>query len=234
MTGAERPGICWRRSPGWNPTDIGWRIAVLFMVGSALFAAGSLPAYATRVDGSVVGVTFVVGALFFTSAGASQLVKSMRDRAASGGGRWTLDWSDIDVWSSAVQFVGTLLFNVSTIGAMLAALDTEQQNRIVWRPDVFGSVAFLVASHLAWLSVCRRVWAVRTDDENWWSAALNYIGSIFFMLSAIAAIVLPTTGEVLNITIVNAATFIGAVCFFVGAYLLLPASPRCSHRNEPA
>jgi hypothetical protein len=47
------------------------------------------------------------------------------------------------------------------------------------------------------------------------------VGSIFFMISAIAAFTLPTTGEEINTTLVNSATFVGAVCFFVGAYLLL-------------
>ena len=60
------------------------------------------------------------------------------------------------------------------------------------------------------------------DDADWWVAALNYVGSIFFMLSAIASFTLTTTGEALNTTIVNSGTFLGAVCFLVGAYLLLP------------
>jgi hypothetical protein len=42
------------------------------------------------------------------------------------------------------------------------------------------------------------------------------------MISAIAAFTLPTTGEEINTTLVNSATFVGAVCFFAGAYLLLP------------
>ena len=46
------------------------------------------------------------------------------------------------------------------------------------------------------------------------------------MLSAIAALTLPTTGEMVNITVVNAGTFLGAVCFLVGGYLLWPAAPR--------
>ena len=53
-------------------------------------------------------------------------------------------------------------------------------------------------------------------------AALNYVGSVFFMASAIASLVLPTTGDAVNTVVVNAGTFLGAVCFFVGAYLLLP------------
>lgn len=30
------------------------------------------------------------------------------------------------------------------------------------------------------------------------------------------------TGEALNLTLLNLGPFLGAVCFFVGAYLLLP------------
>ena len=105
---------------------------------------------------------------------------------------------------------------------MLSSLDIRQTNRLVWAPDLFGSIAFLVASHLAWLFVCRGLWRVRTDDSEWWIAALNYLGSIFFMASAIASFTLETTGEVINLTVVNSGTFLGAVCFFVGAYLLLP------------
>ena len=123
-----------------------------------------------------------------------------------------------------MQLVGTFLFNLSTADAMLASLDTEETNRLVWAPDMFGSVAFLVASHLAWLAVCHRLWCVRRDDEDWWIAALNYVGSIFFMLSAIASLTLTTTGEAVNTDARQLGTFLGAVCFLVGAYLLLPAA----------
>ena len=61
------------------------------------------------------------------------------------------------------------------------SLDIEETNRLVWAPDFFGSIAFLVASHLAWVVVCHRLWCVRRDDADWWVAALNYLGSIFFM-----------------------------------------------------
>ena len=52
--------------------------------------------------------------------------------------------------------------------------------------------------------------------------ALNLLGSVAFGVAALAAFVLPTTGEVLNITLVNVGTFIGAICFLLGAYLLFP------------
>ena len=46
------------------------------------------------------------------------------------------------------------------------------------------------------------------------------------MVAAIASLVLPTTGEMVNVTLVNLGTFLGAVCFLVGAYLLLPPAMR--------
>lgn len=217
----------WRRRPGWSPGDLGWRTAVLFMVGSALFAVGSFPAYWALVDPRVVAGTFVVGALFFTTAAYHQYLQVVNDPAgpASRPMRWwawrprTLLW-----WATVVQLAGTLFFNANTIAAMVTGLSTRQENRLVWAPDLFGSIAFLIASQLAWRAVNPRQWAVQREDPDWWSALLNYVGSVFFMLSALGAFTLPTTGEPVNLTLVNAGTFLGAVCFLVGAYVLLPAA----------
>ena len=48
-------------------------------------------------------------------------------------------------------------------------------------------------------------------------------GSIAFAISAAAARIVPATGETANATVANSFTFIGAVMFFLGALLLLPA-----------
>lgn len=47
-------------------------------------------------------------------------------------------------------------------------------------------------------------------------------GSIAFGASAIAAYVVPSSGEVLNAEWVNLGTFIGAICFLVAALLVRP------------
>lgn len=223
----------WRRSLVAGPHGIQWAIAWSFMVGSALFAIGSFPAYAQLVDPGVVGTTFVVGSVFFTLAAYGQFVQVVSDGEPR---LRAFGWipSQREWWAVAVQFVGTLLFNVSTGAAMIDGLTTEETNRLVWAPDVFGSAAFLIASHLAWLVVCGRLWCIRRDDTDWWTAAVNYAGSIFFGISAIAAVTLPTTGEVLNTALVNSATFVGATCFLFGAYLLLPPAPERRPAVDPA
>lgn len=191
------------------------------MVGSFLFALGSFPPYAQLVDPGTVGITFVVGSLFFTAAGYSQFLQAINEVPQERFRFWAWQPDRKVWWATVVQLVGTILFNFNTMDAMIENLSIEETNRLIWAPNFFGSIAFLVASHLAWLLVCHKVWCVERDNADWWIAVLNYVGSIFFMLSAIGSFTLDT-GNVINLTLVNSGTFIGAVCFLVGAYLLLP------------
>jgi uncharacterized membrane protein YkvI len=87
---------------------------------------------------------------------------------------------------------------------------------------VLGSICFLVASGLAWFEVCHGWTAWRPRSLSWWITLLNLIGSIAFGISAVASYVIPATGELRNAERANLGTFIGAVCFFLGALLLLP------------
>ena len=47
----------------------GWWIAVLFAIGSLLFALGAVPGYASAAGASWDAVTFFTGSVFFTAAG---------------------------------------------------------------------------------------------------------------------------------------------------------------------
>lgn len=182
-----------------------WWIAVLFMVGSLCFALGAVPAYVSLVGAAADGMTFFVGSIFFTSAATLQFLD---DRNAANG----------------IQLVGTVFFNVSTFRAMAETLGNDSVEGVVWRPDAFGSVCFLVASWLAYAAVGPRRLSWRPSDRGWWVAALNLIGSILFGLSAIGAYVVPATGELLSTAVANGGTFLGALGFLVGAALLLPPS----------
>ena len=214
----------WRRQLTWNPHDFEWRVTTLFIVGSTLFALGSFPLYTQIVDGRAVGVTFVIGSLFFTTAALSAAVRVIDDDRNDGSRtRW---WSESRVarlrWAAVIQLGGTLLFNINTIDAMVTTFSVEEANRLVWAPDFIGCIAFLVASHLYWRDTRSRRSDSDAHDSEWWSSLLNYVGSVLFMVSAIAAFTLTTTGETVNIAIVNAGTFAGALCFLVGSYVLWP------------
>ncbi len=52
-----------------------------------------------------------------------------------------------------MQVLGTLFFNVTTFRALSTAVDTPSCNQVVWRPDAFGSVCFLVSGLLAHVEV---------------------------------------------------------------------------------
>ena len=49
-----------------RPARLNAAIAWLFMVGSACFVLGSVPAYLNAVGGPVDGITYFVGSIFFT------------------------------------------------------------------------------------------------------------------------------------------------------------------------
>ena len=131
---------------------------------------------------------------------------------------WRIDW-----WATAVQFVGTLFFNISTFAAVRGStMSIAHQNHRIWMPDVLGSICFLVASALAWGEAGHRWWSWRPGSIGWRIAALNLVGSIAFGVSAVAAYVVPSDGELRNVALANLGTFVGAICFLVGGLLLLP------------
>ena len=214
--------------PWWQPRLLGWWIAVLFMIGSALFALGSFTPYANAVGAQAVGITYFVGSLFFTSAGYLQYLQAINAptdlEGSSTRRRRFLAWQPqrIDWWAATVQSIGTLLFNRSTFNALNAGLSAQQQSQEIWRPDMLGSIAFMVASTLAWMEVCHGWGRWDPRDTSWRIVALNLGGSIAFQVSAIAAFVEPQSGDLVNATLATTGTLVGAIGFFFGALLLIP------------
>jgi hypothetical protein len=210
----------------WAPRARGWWIAVLFAVGSALFALGAVPGYASAVGVRADAVTFFIGSLFFTSAGFLQY----REAVDAGGSGPAHGWAkvftyrprQIDWWACGIQLIGTLYFNVSTGTAMGRDLTLQTAQQHVWRPDAVGSVCFLVASGLAWFEVSHGWMSWSPSSISWWITALNLVGSIAFGVSAVAAFIIPDTGQLWHAELSNLGTFVGALCFLAGAVLLLP------------
>jgi hypothetical protein len=193
-------------------------MALLFAAGSACFLVGPFPGYAQLVGATAVAVTFFVGSILFTGGGAVQSWLAFPDRGSAGAGRAA--W-----WAAIIQSAGTLFFNVTTFHALSTLPDDAGYDRLVWRPDAFGSICFLVASGLAW-------YAVRgARDRGWWIAVINLAGSIAFGVSAVAGYIVPATGDYLDLAAANVSTVVGALCFLAGALLLLVDGARA--RNAP-
>ncbi len=216
-----------------------WWIAVLFCIGSTCFTVGPMPGGEQVVGAEWVARTFFVGSIFFTSAAALCFAEAagapdhLRTDPATGdplrrsGPFHRLSWRprSIDWWATIVQLVGTVWFNVMTFRSMVENWSSSDVNRVVWGPDVIGSICFLVASYLAWAEVCHSAGRLRVHDLSWWIVVLNLLGSIFFGLSALGAYTLPS-GEAANLWLDNAGTIAGGVCFFVAAAMLVPEARR--------
>ena len=173
-----------------------WWAGVLFIIGSSCFAVGPFPGFLQLVGPTADAAVFFIGSIFFTSASTVQYLDSRS------GPR--LVW-----WAAVVQLAGTVFFNISTGSALLDNLSTSQEDRLIWAPDVFGCVCFLVASGLAW--------AAERGFISW----INLAGSVAFGIAGVASYFVPDTGDVLDLAAANFTTVIGALCFLAGAVGML-------------
>jgi hypothetical protein len=231
------------RVPGgstwWAPFAMAWWMGVLFAVGSICFALGSFPLYATTVGTTPDNVTFFVGSIFFTTASFLQYVEvanTPTDLVAAHrnglGSLLRIQHRRIDWWAAAIQLLGTLWFNRTTLSALLVGLGASSKHHPIWRPDALGSICFLVSSWLAWAEECDGTFAWRPSRISWWITALNLVGSVAFGVSAVASYV-TSSGQLLSLALTNLGTFVGAVCFLVGAILLLPERTLEGPDTEP-
>ena len=198
-------------------------IAIGFAVGSACFLVGPFPGFIQIVGAGADGAVFFAGSIFFTLAALLELRESTLRL-----GRWAADPS---WWSAAVQFVGTLLFNLSTFEAMQDGLSAGQDDRLVWAPDLFGSAAFLISGVLAFGVANRAHRHASRRDIGWTMATVNLTGCVLFGISAVASYIVPSSGSILDLAAANWTTSLGALCFLIGALLLLPRRVGVQHPN---
>jgi len=213
-------------STWWAPLARGWWIAILFAIGSLLFALGAIPGYASVVGARWDTVTYFIGSLFFTAPSFLSYREAVdaSPRLLNPAHRrfFVYQPGRIDWWATALEFAGSLYFNVSCGVAMAANLSAQVAHQHVWRPDAIGSACFLASSVLSWYEVCHGWAAWRPAYWAWWITLLNLVGSIAFGIAAVAGYINPVTGQVHNVGRADTQTLIGAICFLIGAILLLP------------
>src|ERR1022692_2030997 len=118
-------------------------MALFSALGSTCFLIGPFPGYAQLVGATADAVTFFVGSILFTAGGALQpfIAFSARQSGAPGRASWR---------AAPIQSAGTLFFNVTTYHALSTSLSDPNYNRLVWRPDAFGSICFLISGAIAY------------------------------------------------------------------------------------
>ncbi|MGH3365151.1 MAG: hypothetical protein ACRDOW_10515 [Nocardioidaceae bacterium] len=224
-----RPG---REGVLWAPHRASWWIAVLFVAGSTCFLVAPVPAFLDLVGPQTDSVVFFVGSVLFTSAATVQWLETVNADRGPGsdteGSMRVLAWEPrrIDWWSSGVQLVGTIFFNVTTFRALTTAVESPSYDNLVWQPDAYGSVCFLLSGYLAYVEVTHGLAHRPPRTLEGGIVAVNLFGCLAFGVSAVAAYVLPATNSVVNLTVANATTSLGALGFLVGAVLLLPEGAR--------
>jgi FtsH-binding integral membrane protein len=189
-------------------------MALLFLAGGACFLIGPFPGYVNLVGDKADSVTFFIGSVLFTAGGALQTLLAFPERHSGGAGRAA--W-----WAAAVQSAGTLFFNVTTYQAMQTALSSSEYDKLVWRPDAFGSICFLVSGAIAYRASARRGWLPARGGRGWWEPSINLLGCILFGISAVAGYVVPSTGSVMAQAASNWNTALGAACFLACALFTL-------------
>lgn len=199
-----------------------------FIIGSALFALGSAPGFNDWAGANAANLCYFLGAWFFTGAGLIQLVRSgpmMTKVDYSPGQMFRAEWL-----AASTQFLGTLLFNVSTTAALMART-VEGEQHLVWNPDAGGSVAFLLSGGFVLLAFVRAgndFWSGTKPD--FWSGQINMLGCIAFGVAAVGGFI-NKNGSTADAALSNWGTFIGALCFLVSSAIALQAMP-WNKRND--
>jgi len=206
----------------WRPASLNWWIGSLFALGSSLFALGSVASLWPELAGALslrpagISALFFGGSLPFTTAAYLQLHQATKPRC------W-LGWWPRDVgWlSCALQFPGTLLFNVNTFDAMGPEHSWVGQDLAIWTPDLLGSILFLLSGYLAFLETCRAPWAWQPDSLPWWVTFTNLVGCSGFMIAALTSFVPPHSDSPAVVLVSLSFTLIGALGFLIGSLLML-------------
>ena len=233
----EARGLDPAHAPFWQTRRYNWITGAVFAVGAFLFMAGCfltlLQELGIALSAFQVNLVFFLGSIPFTTAGYLQHFQSANaapldrkppvhpDRRIR-----LIGWQPRSPgWLSTItQFVGTIAFNFNTFDALRGPSGWVLQDLAIWLPGMIGSVLFLVSAYLAYIEVSHAYLSWRPKDLDWWITAINLAGCIAFMIASTMAW-FPSGPEAAWIPAVsNANLWFGALCFFVGAVLLMRES----------
>jgi hypothetical protein len=180
--------------------------ATAFAVGGSLFAIGAALAQGDVGGPLLPASVYLAGGAFFCTGGYASVLQ------ARGGTR-------LGQIAAMVLFAGTLVFAINIVDSFIAELTPRQADRLIWSPDMIGCALFLVSGHLSMVELSGRWYPCwRPAERGWWIVAVNQLGSVLFMVSAVASFV-HTDGELISVGVANWGTLTGALCFAVAGVL---------------
>lgn len=216
---AQTRGLSSRRS-----TLVNTVAATAFLIGGSLFALGAALAQA-GVNPTACASIYLVGGVFFSTGGYTSVLQVVNEPDAEGmpPARWRW-WSRepgrLQWLSAVVLFAGTIVFAINLVDSFIAELTPAAFDRLVWSPDMVGCALFLISGHLAMAGIAGRFWHIwHRRDLGWWIIAVNQVGSVLFMVSAVASFVRPSSGDMVATGIANWGTLLGALCFAIAGLM---------------
>jgi len=176
------------------------------------------------VDVTACATIYLVGGVFFSTGGYTSVLQVVNEpsegRPASRWRWWSRQRRRLQWLSAVVLFAGTLVFAINLVDSFIQELSPATEDRLVWSPDMVGCALFLISGHFAMAGISGDFWRVwRRRDLGWWIIAVNQLGSVLFMVSAVASFVRPSSGDALSTGIANWGTLTGALCFAVAGLM---------------
>jgi len=202
--------------------------ATAFAIGGSAFAAGAVLALSGAVSTVVFASVYMFGGVFFSTGGYASLLQTINSPRRLGPDgtlvaepwRWWAYEPERLEWLSALAlFVGTLVFAINLVDSFIQGLGAIAEDRLIWSPDMIGCAFFLISGHLALVEICHGRPRLQGRDLGWWIVAVNQLGSILFMVAAVASFVRPASAEQVNAEVANWGTLLGALCFAIAGVM---------------
>jgi hypothetical protein len=189
--------------------------ATAFVIGGLLFAIGAGLAQGDVGGPLLPASVYLAGGVFFSAGGYAAVLQIINGPHEGRWRWWSAEPGRLEWLSTVVLFAGTLVFAISLVDSFIAELTPVQADRLIWSPNMVGCALFLVSGHLAMVEISG-TWLPcwRPRELGWWIVAVNQLGSLLFMVSAVASFI-HTDGNLTAAGIANWGTLTGALCFAV-------------------
>lgn len=229
--------------PVWQRPAYNWWTGLCFSVGSLLFMLGAaLSLIPNPLSPVQIAIIFFLGSVPFTTAGflqnfqAANATEFSPDAPGKPARLHLFGWRPGNLgWLSTItQFIGTVAFNFNTFDAIHPAAGWYLQDLTIWLPGIIGSALFLVSGYLAFIETSHAFWSWKPRDLDWQIVFINLLGCIFFMTAGILAFVPKGTDPDWIINLANIHLWLGALCFFLGAVLMMHESQQVKTLGKPA